>query len=208
MTGIIIAAAVLVLLALLLFAAVDAKFQLECDKEANQVSLTVQWLFVKFNLLPIAERGAKEEEKREEEAEKKEDSTFQELREKINFFFACFEAVKEDIRVIFHYTFAHALQVPTAELDLKFGFSDPMVTGIMTGVLNGAAYNIMAILDRNMSVKHWDIAIAPDFDREQFSLRFYCILRTRMVHAIVIGIRFIKIWIHIRKKLKEEKGGK
>lgn len=208
MTGIIIAAAVLFLLALVLFAAVDARLQLECDKETNRTTLVVQWLFIKINLLPMAERAAKEEEKQEEEAEKTQDSFLQEIREKINFFFACFEAVKEDIKTVLHYVFTHALQVREIELDLKFGFADPMVTGIMTGVFNGAAYNIMAILDHNMPVKHWDVLVEPDFDREQFSLRFYCILRTRMAHAIVIGIQFIKIWMHIRKKLKAEKGGK
>ena len=78
-----------------------------------------------------------------------------------------------------------------------FGFDDAMVTGISTGVMNGAVYNILAGIDRASNLKKWHVELNPDFNNKRLYVKLHSIIRIKIVHIIVMVPKLVKIFFKI-----------
>lgn len=109
-------------------------------------------------------------------------------------------ALGEDIKEFLSFAARKCLVVDNLDLKLEFGTGDAAHTGIACGGLNGVAYTAMSAIHHNTTVKKWNILITPDFEREIFSIRFDCIVRTRLLHIINIGIKGLKLYNKFKTK--------
>ncbi|WHH59443.1 DUF2953 domain-containing protein [Petroclostridium sp. X23] len=72
-----------------------------------------------------------------------------------------------------------------------FGFGDAALTGMASGLIWGACYNTLSIIDNNLVLKQQDIRINPCFNDTIFQIKWYCIFSIRIVHIIIIFFIFI-----------------
>lgn len=93
-------------------------------------------------------------------------------------------------------------------LDISLGMSDAAKTGMATGALWAAAYNITGFLSRIITIREPQISITPVFDRKHLEFKAECIFIARGVNLINImaslGINYLK---SKRKLKKQNKGG-
>ncbi|NLY43828.1 MAG: DUF2953 domain-containing protein [Clostridiaceae bacterium] len=85
---------------------------------------------------------------------------------------------------------------------LDIGMDDAALTGIISGMLWGTVYNVLAFFDRFFIIKKTDIKILPFFNDAVFNVKFYCIFTFRVVH-IIIGF-LILVFSLIKAVLKEK----
>ena len=92
-------------------------------------------------------------------------------------------------------------------LSMEFGTDDAAHTGIMTGVLWGAVYNVIAFLANFIRVTEPEIKINPNYNEEDM-LEFdgRCILKLSLANIIsVFLILYINYYFEKRKQTKKEK---
>ena len=111
---------------------------------------------------------------------------------------------KRDIFLILKYVKDKTIKIKNLSFDIKFAGKDPMQTGIYTGVVNGAVYNAVAIVDNTAGVDEWSVNVSPDFYAPAFiNAKVHCILNTKLVHIIVILIKLLAMFIKYKMKKKE-----
>ncbi len=93
-------------------------------------------------------------------------------------------------------------------LDISFGLSDAAKTGMATGAVWAAVYNITGFLSRIITLRQPEINISPVFDGKHLEFKAECIFIARGVNLINImaslGINYLK---SKRKLKKYNKGG-
>lgn len=93
-------------------------------------------------------------------------------------------------------------------LDISFGLSDAAKTGMTTGALWAAVYNITGFLSRIITLRQPEINISPVFDGKHLEFKAECIFIARGVNLINImaslGVNYLK---SKRKLKKHNKGG-
>ena len=100
-----------------------------------------------------------------------------------------------------------AIIIKTMDLKIDFGYSDAAATGLMTGILNGSVYNILAVIFNYIKVYKWNVDIIPDFNSDKFDVTFCCISRIKTVHIIAVVIKAFKMFIKIRNVKKKGRIG-
>ncbi len=111
--------------------------------------------------------------------------------------------LSDDIKALGAYAADKCIVFEQLRFNLDFGTDDAALTGILTGVINGIVYTILSVIHHNTTLKNRDISINPDFEREKFDIRYLCIVKVRLLHIIIIGIKALKLYKKY-KKIKPE----
>ncbi|HLR34378.1 MAG TPA: DUF2953 domain-containing protein [Tissierellales bacterium] len=75
------------------------------------------------------------------------------------------------------------------------GFNNAATTAISTGTLWSIKYNVVAFFFRDKPIEDFFINVVPEFNKNKFNTEVICIIKTKVVHIIIIGL-----WILIRNK--------
>ncbi len=194
---------IIAVVAVLLYVPSLLEFSFVWNETEKKVTLRFRYLFYKKNIIPS--NSDKKEKIKKKEKKKKKKYTFEEVKTTAKRFIKIFDAIKSDIAKILYYAKKHAVKIDKLNTDIKFDNSDPMKTGIMTGTINGVIYNLIAFLDRNITLKEWKVSAVGQFkNRDFFDIRIDGIIRIKNAHIIVILARIVPIFLRIRKLLKEK----
>lgn len=91
------------------------------------------------------------------------------------------------------------------KLWLEFGVGDAAKTGMLTGCIWSAIYDVIAFVASIVRVTEPEISISPDFEQSTFSAGGECIISARvanlMIVVVSIGITYLKY------KKQKSKGG-
>ena len=203
MKAIIVIIAVLTFFALLLFIPSYIDYTFCGDEYSKENTLIFKYLFIKIKLYPSSDKKSKKTSEQEPEEKQKKKYEVGEVWEKTKSAYNTFLNIKDDIANILLYAKNHAANIKLIDLKLAFDREEPMTTGIMTGVINGAVYNILALLDNSVGVDEKKIEILPLFaNHDYFRVDFHCIVRIKNVHIMVIAVKFLKIYFKIKKQVK------
>lgn len=94
------------------------------------------------------------------------------------------------------------LKLEKFELKIEIGVQDAAVTAIATGALWGAAYSLVALLERLFIIKKPVVNVNPRYNEEVFALTARGIIVTSIAHIIAVGLI---LWIKYLK-YKNSKG--
>jgi hypothetical protein len=76
-----------------------------------------------------------------------------------------------------------------------FGTGDASSTGTMTGLIWGAKGSMMGVLSSYMNLQTMpQMMVVPSFQKAIIQTDFSCIITFRVGHAILAGIKMIKLW--------------
>ena len=128
--------------------------------------------------------------------------SFSEFKKQYRAWSGFFSENKEEIAGILRYARDHALVVEKIDFRLEYGFEDPMYTGLAMGAISGGAYNLLAVLTRWLEVDGHSIDIRPDFENRRFAVNFWCILRVKTVHIMVVTVKILRLV----RRLEKNKG--
>ncbi|MBZ2173777.1 DUF2953 domain-containing protein [Schnuerera sp. xch1] len=78
--------------------------------------------------------------------------------------------------------------------ETTIGYSDPFYLSIIYGSIWWLKGIIISILMSNKDIQQIDTNVIPIYDKNQFDMRFNCIIKIRMVYIITIWIWFLKIY--------------
>lgn len=172
------------------------------DEIENKVSVIVKYAFIKKSVYPQKRKKADKPENTEntEEPEEKEQFSFEKKKAELEKQIELFKLIKHDFVKLLSYTSRHAVIIDKIEFHSDFGFTDAMQTGIFTGIYNGFVYSVLGVIHHNSHLRDMDIKLQPVFGKNCFKYRFFCILRIKTVHIIVITL---KVLIILRKIKKE-----
>lgn len=181
--------AIVLLLAFFMFIPVKIQFFIKKTEQDNKTEIRIKYLFFKFS---------------KKEKLKKTDNIKSAPERNLSFVIVkdIYTSSKKDILSIVSYLKKKAVLLENIDFELDFGYQDAASTGMMTGIINGAAYNIVSILCNNLKVITWDIRITPDFENEKFDAKLCCIAKIKTAHIIVVGLMALKILFKICKVKK------
>lgn len=148
-------------------------------------SIYVQYMFIKYKVLPKTIKEEAETLAEEEEGEKPKKKPDRD--EVLTLVKAAYKDIKDGVFSLVGYVIKHAVTICELNISADYGFSDPMTTGIVTGLLNGAVYNIIGMLDRNARLQSRSINLIPDFENKKMKVGVYCVLATNIWHLLAIG---------------------
>ena len=118
---------------------------------------------------------------------------------KIDYYRRLLKLVKTDVYDILEYMRKYAVIVDDFKLYIKFGWYDRAEVGIAYGMANAFVYTVMGVLHNILFIKDWNVEIIPEYEKEIFDLKVQGILKTRLVHIMVIGIKAVKILIKVKR---------
>lgn len=181
--------AIVLLLAFFMLIPVKIQFFMKKTEQDNKTEIRIKYLFFKFS---------------KKEKLKKTDNIKSAPERNLSFVIVkdIYTSSKKDILSIVSYLKKKAVLLENIDFELDFGYQDAASTGMMTGIINGAAYNIVSILCNNLKVITWDIRITPDFENEKFDAKLCCIAKIKTAHIIVVGLMALKILFKICKVKK------
>jgi len=91
-------------------------------------------------------------------------------------------------------------------LDISFGTGDAAHTGIATGALWGAVYNVIGFVANFIRVTEPQIHIHPDYEAELLEFDGRCILKLSVANIIsILLIVYINYCLENKKQTKKEK---
>ncbi len=79
--------------------------------------------------------------------------------------------------------------------DFEFGLSDAAKTGMATGAVWAAVYNLFAFVTRNFSVGRHEFHIQPNYEKEVVNAKLEGIIKFRIVHIIGILLVVLKNYL-------------
>lgn len=176
---------------------------IEYTKNAAENKTKIVFKFLKIRFTP--KPRPKEDKQNTDSAEKpKKKFSFKKFKSGFDLWIARFNAVKDDIGDMLDYLGRRAVNIDTFSLTLLFGFDEAATNGIMTGVLNGIAYNILGFLCRHITVRKHKLNIQPDYYAARFDVNVKCILKLKGVHIIIVVIKLMKIYFKGKKTVLRE----
>lgn len=200
MAAVIVLVCVLAAVGCLLLLPVRLDIQYHKDAVLDNAHVYIRFLWFKFDLTEQKKEPKKNKKKAQaKEKEQKKAWEFSDFREKFQQYTKVFSENKEDISDIFLYAREHALHVEKIDFQLNYGFADPMHTGLGMGLISGAAYNVLAFITHWLAVDMHNIDIRPNFDEACFSVKFWCIVRVKNVHIMVIAMKSLRLVRRLRR---------
>ena len=158
-------------------------------------------LYVKigFFKIPISRGKAAEEagDAVKEQAEQKQPHG------KLSYYYAVLKSIKNDVYDIIKYMRKYGIKIENLNLFLKFGWHDRAEVSIAYGMANAVIYSVMGALHNLLCIKDWKIDIVHEYEEEIFYVEAVCILKTRLVHIMVISVKAVKVLIKIKKERNE-----
>lgn len=199
MTGLYIALTVIALLGLLLILPVSAVIAFAAKSGENEI--TVRYLFFKFKIFPTDEKKDEKDSGGKEEQQKKD------KKGAVNQIWVARSELKQGLEKLLVYIMKHAVIVKELNISARFGFDNPMTTGLATGAANGLVYNVIGLLDRRARLKKWSVSLEPDFDEPCMDAGVYCRLHTRIAHIFPLAVIFLRAYLNVKNKMKTSNGG-
>ena len=90
---------------------------------------------------------------------------------------------------------------------VSFGTGDAAGTAVLVGLLWGAGYNLISLVDLIVKVEDQELSITPDYSGPAFEAEAACILRTNIANIIcaaaILGIAYIRYIL--KTKLRRNK---
>lgn len=169
------------ILTLILF--IPIRFFVKYDRDAK--------CFVKIGFINLSLGSDKKNKKngKSQKVKKQEKVSNKTAMEKVKSFLL----LKDDFFSLLEFTATHAAIVENISFRLDFGTDSAANTGILTGAVNAAAYSLLSAIHHNTMLKEYEIAINPDFEKECFKIFAECIMQTRPMYIIIVGVKAIKI---------------
>lgn len=189
--GLIIFAVFSALILVLLFVPFKIKVSYSYDEAKGKTTAVLEYLWFKHSLL-----GDKKKPKEKKEKEK---FSFETQKTKLEEYIGIFKSIKADLGKILEYLTKRATVFENISVDVEFGFENAMHTGIFTGLLNGFVYSVLGFIHHKAMLENMDVNIQPMFEKPCFKASVGCILRSKLVHIIVIAGWVLKILRKIRK---------
>lgn len=204
----IVLAAVLVLLVLL--ALIPIRIIAEYRSELR---LRLKVLFVEIRLLPRKaapkkgqgqdknrkKKTEKEPEKEPENEETRAVSLTERLSRYLNLAVEFLGPLRKAVRRL--------IKAESLSARVSFGTGDAAHTAILVGLLWGAGYNLISLVDMIVRVEDHELSITPDYSGPTFEAEAACILRTNIANIIcaaaILGIAYIRYIIKIRRNKNE-----
>lgn len=88
------------------------------------------------------------------------------------------------------------IRAENLSLDIRVGSGDAASTAVAVGLLWGAGYEIIALIDRLFRVEAHSLTVTPDYGAAVLGAEGSCILRTNIANIIcaaaILGIAFLK----------------
>lgn len=162
------------------------------EKGANAV---LEFCKIKIRIYDSGKNPKNEKKEKDEKKAPHFDKESIKLEKWINIF----ENTKEDVGKVLRRIGEKALVFENIKVHAKFGFSDAMHTGIFTGTANGLVYGVLGVIHHNSRLKKMDVRLEPVFNETCFCAECECIVRSKLVHIIIIAINVLKILRKIRK---------
>lgn len=138
------------------------------------------------------EKESEKQEKKDKKEKKKEEGlSLSDIYEKIKSA-KCFYALnRKYIRDITDYL-RKKLTVQELDLKVRAGTGDAFYTGVLSGLMWSITGVIISFICSNFCVMKKCIDIQPNFSKKEMKIHFHCILKTKLVHIIVVRIKFYK----------------
>jgi len=156
--------------------------------DGKELYVKIAWFKINLN---------KEKSEKKENTEKKEEKKHP--KKKLSYYRSLIKTVKTDVYDILEYMRKYAVRADDFKLYIKFGWHDRAEVGIAYGMANAFVYTVMGVLHNILTVKDWNIEIIPEYEKEIFDLKVHGILKTRLVHIMVIVIKAVKILIKVKR---------
>lgn len=179
----------------------------------DYIYVTVRWLFLKFNILPLKEEQKKEKKKKEEkskkEPEKKEDKPKKEEKPKkkgenpiittvknmgYDGVMAILSNLGKALSGMFRRIFK-SFVIQNFDIDLTVGKGDAAQTAIEYGKTCNKVYPVCGLICSTMKVRTYDVNVKPDFlanhNSGEFKADFYLIPRKLINALIIVGIELV-----------------
>ncbi len=193
---------IITLIAIVLLVPLTIEVEYKKNVTENKVTAKVKYMGITIDLLKRQPNQKHKADKPQKEAKK---LSFSEVKQAIEKGSDIFSEIREDIVHILEYLSRRAVRVNLIKLHIVFGFDDAMYTGMMTGLLNGVAYNVLGLLHHHLTIQKWDVVIQPDFYTARFDIETQGILKIKNVHIMYIGVKMLKLYFKARKNSRQEK---
>jgi hypothetical protein len=158
------------------------------SEKSGVTKLYIRYLCFKINLIP------RKKKKKSQQPEKKADFSAKQLKQYAD----SISLIWDDLCEVLSILLKKAICVKELGVYSKFGFDDPMITGIATGAANTFVYNMVSIIERGSNLQNWEVSLTPDFDTPQLSVRIQSIIKIKNVYIIVIVIKLIKLFFKVK----------
>ncbi len=202
----VIIALIIFFIALLLFVPVYVVFEAWAHDKKNDFTVKIKYLFLNIKMnpkknpgksgkKPKTKKSIKDVKEKENTKEKGSKTTLEKIEKGIE----VYKYIEDDVAEIIAYAADHAVTVKQLKLIMRFGLDDAMYTGIATGALYGVIYNVIALLDRHLTVHNHEVNLTPEFEGKCFALDGKCILKVKNVHIMIIVFKVLKMYFKITK---------
>ena len=192
-----LAAAVLLVM---LFAPLDAELSYHKDLYQQEEQLTLRYLGIR---IPLQKGGKKEKKEKKEKSEQEEKPDDESILARMRKFRSAYQMLREELLGLLRFLSKKAVRIRKFSFSLDFGLEDPALTGILSGIVYGVYYNLLALIDQNLRLDHAETKISPNFQTPCFDLRCVCILRIKPVHIMIMLLKCFKIYLKYKKNRKE-----
>ncbi len=99
------------------------------------------------------------------------------------------------------------LLVEDLRIDMTLGTGDACHTGILSGMAWAATGILVSFVSNTFETGKLHCNIKPDFSKPVFKVDFDCIFSLKVVHIIVVSVKFLFHYIKNRRKHKRMIGG-
>ena len=179
----------------------------------DYIYVSVRWLFVKLNILPLKEKAKKPEKEKPEEEKKEEPEEEEEKAEEENpekkgenpiittIKNMGYDGVMEILSNLgkalsgmFKRIFK-AFAIQNFDIDITVGKGDAAATAIEYGKTCRKVYPVCGLITSTMKVKTYNVNVAPDFlanhNTGEFVLDFYLVPRKLINAFIIVGFELV-----------------
>lgn len=185
----------------------------------EELTVSLSWLFLKFDLLPMKEKHPKKEKKKKEKKPKKTDEKIPEPKKKKDNMFVRFyhnQGVSGVVQLLKDAAAAlggmfrrigRAFLFEELYVSLTVGSGDAADTAVKYGKVCAAAFPSMGFIVSNMRVKKYNIEVTPDFVGGSSSARMHvkaAVIPLRLINAVIV-VAFQLLFKVVFKLLKHGK---
>lgn len=77
----------------------------------------------------------------------------------------------------------------------KIGLGDAALTGIVYGSIWMAMSTLLGIIMNHKNIKELRVEICPEFNENILEIDFFCIIKLKIVHIIIAGLKGMKVFV-------------